>query len=131
MYNSVTFEAVLANPHEDLPEVVRLGWLISTLHLESDRFCKRLPHAALEHLGPLAMVPPLLAAARECELVGDAPGRLARALAAWRLKDGGGGESLAGVLAAWWQTHLAAPVPWAVALEALAELLGRAGWRWD
>lgn len=136
-YNRVTFEAVLVNPLEDLPEVVRLGWLLSTLRLESGRFSERLSHAAWEHVGPLAMVPPVLAAASECELVGDAPGMLGRALAAWRLDDGAGGaetaggESLAGELAAWWQTYLARRVPWAVALEALAERLGKAGWRWD
>ncbi len=131
LYNSVTFEAVLANPHDDLPEVVRLGWLLSMLHLESGRFGERLPHAALEQVGRLAMVPPVLAAARECELVGDAPGLVARALAAWRLEGSADAESLAADLAAWWETYLAGPVPWAVALEALAELLGKAGWQWD
>lgn len=88
-YNSVTFEAVLANPHEDLPEAVRLAWLLSTLHLESGRFGERLPRAMLECIGLLAMVPPILAAAQQCELVGDSPALLARALAAWGLAASG------------------------------------------
>lgn len=87
IYNSVTFEAVLANPHEELPEVVRLGWLLASLHLESGRFGERLPRGTLEHIGPLAMVPPVLAAARECELVGDPAAWLPRALAVWRLAE--------------------------------------------
>ncbi|MCL6501825.1 MAG: hypothetical protein K6T86_04010 [Pirellulales bacterium] len=169
IYNSVTFEAVLANPHEELPEVVRLGWLLASLHLESGRFGERLPQGRLERIGPLAMVPPVLAAARECELVGDPATLLSRALVLWRLaaeadrvvaagkEDGlpqptrskepaSGGEgrapsalpdapsgvlldanALAERLTTWWETYLSGPVRWAVALEALGELLANAG----
>ena len=34
-YNAVCFEAVLANPIAELPEVVRLGWLLAQLNLDS------------------------------------------------------------------------------------------------
>src|SRR5690606_23019649 len=33
-YNSVQFEAVLANPLAELPEVLRLGWLLAQLNFD-------------------------------------------------------------------------------------------------
>jgi hypothetical protein len=150
-YNSVTFEGVLVNPHEDLPEVVRLAWLLSTLHLESGHFGDRLPRRTLERIGPLAMVPPVLLAAQQCELVANATTLLSHALTAWRLAEDAapgpsappdpaapaneaapvpnlpGAQPLASELATWWETYLSAPAPWAVAMEALAELLSEAG----
>ena len=47
--NAVRIEAVLANPHAELPEVVRLAWLLAQLQLDlpaySDRIqADRLPH---------------------------------------------------------------------------------------
>ena len=40
--NSVRIEAVLANPHADLPEVVRLAWLLAQLDLDLPRHSEEL-----------------------------------------------------------------------------------------
>ena len=38
LYNSVHIEAVLANPVAELPEVVRLGWLLAQLNFDLPMF---------------------------------------------------------------------------------------------
>ena len=37
-YNSVTIEAVLANPHVQLPEVLRLGWMLAQLNQDIPQY---------------------------------------------------------------------------------------------
>ena len=54
--NEIEFEAVLANPFPNLPEVVRLGWLVSCLTFGDERRMS------------IAMIPPVLAAAQHVEL---------------------------------------------------------------
>ena len=41
--NRVTFEAVLTNPHPELPEILRLGWLLSQLNLDIPYSANRFP----------------------------------------------------------------------------------------
>ena len=67
-YNSVSIEAVLANPMSELPEVVRLGWLLAQLNLDLPKYEEVLPRDRLLEVGPLAMVPAVLAASQEVEL---------------------------------------------------------------
>ncbi len=55
MHGVVAFEAVLANPLPELPEVVRLAWLLSQLNLETRR-------------DPAAMIPTAVAAAADLGL---------------------------------------------------------------
>jgi hypothetical protein len=118
LYNAVSIEALLANPTVELPEVARLGWLWAQLNLDLPKFNDALGRAAMTQVGPLAVLPPLLAAAGEVELVRFDRPLLATALAAWnapaldvdRLMD-------------WWETYQASNPPFAVALAALARML--------
>ena len=68
-YDTVVWEAVLTNPVAQLPEVVRLGWLISQLNLELPRFQGDLQRERAFELGSWAMLPATLAAAEELELL--------------------------------------------------------------
>ena len=70
----MVIEAVLANPRFELPEVVRLGWLLAMLNFDLARY--RDPLSDAERVLPLAMIPPVLAAAAEVELTRFDPATL-------------------------------------------------------
>jgi hypothetical protein len=121
-YNKVVIEALLTNPHGDLPEVVRLGWLLSSLNLDLPRYSEAIPPERLTRLAPLAMLPVALEAAAEVELTPGEPASLARAIAAWRLADSNA-EPLAETVQRWWQTYHDSRPAWSVALAALDRML--------
>ena len=117
-YNSVSMEAVLANPIAELPEVVRLGWLLAQLNLDLPRYEEVLPRDRLLDVGPLAMIPPLLAAAQDVELAHLDEATLGTALAAWRVPPADPTK-----LIDWWETCQSSSFSWAVALGALDRML--------
>ena len=65
--NRVIFEAVLANPHEDLPEALRLGWLLAQLQADVPIYGEAISGGRLEEVAALATLPAVLAAAQEVE----------------------------------------------------------------
>ncbi len=67
-YNRVTFEGLLANPVGQLPEVLRLGWLLGQLNFDLPTFEEPLGRGRLEVVGPLALIPVVLTAAEDIEL---------------------------------------------------------------
>jgi hypothetical protein len=118
LYNSVRIEAVLTNPLAELPEVVRLGWMLAQLNLDLGRFGDHLPADRLAVIGPLAMIPPAVAAAEEVELARFQPGTIAAALSGWRTP-----AANPATLLAWWETYQSSRPPWTVALAALDQML--------
>jgi hypothetical protein len=125
--NTVTFEAVLANPVDDLPEVVRLTWLLAQLNLDLPKFTERLPATRRERVAQLAMVPPVLAAAEHVELGRFSTDAIERAIVVWRQVDANASPAdvaaTAGTLMTWWTTYQAGTTPWVVALAALDQML--------
>ncbi len=83
--NAISFEAVLTNPSADLPEVVRLAWLLAQLNLDLPRFADHVSPAHREYTGQLALVPALLSAAEYVELTSFTTESVAQALHAWRI----------------------------------------------
>lgn len=120
-YNSVLLEAVLANPVADLPEIVRLGWLLAQLNLELPRYSDGLGSRQVMELGPYAMVPIALAAAEEVELVRLDEPMIRRALETWQAAPAGSPDA-SGVLWQWWQVFQDSRPPLAAALKALGEM---------
>jgi hypothetical protein len=118
LYNAVSIEAVLANPIAELPEVVRLGWLLAQLNLDLPKFQGNLHRDRLMQVGPLAMLPPVLAAAEEVELAQNSIETLTAALSAWRAP-----AVEPEKLVEWWDTYQSARPPWPVALGALDQML--------
>ena len=118
-YNSVRLEAVLANPVAELPEIVRLGWLLVMLQLDLPKYSENLqrPRRVL----PLAMIPPTLAAAGDVELL-DPAAALPRAVATW-IPGRPAGPKVAETLSIWWQTYTDTRPPWGMALLALEKML--------
>lgn len=121
LYNAVAFEAVLANPDAALPEVVRLGWLWAQLNLDLPKFQDHIGPAAMSQVGPLAVLPAVLAAAQEVELARFDRATLEKALAAWQAPP----VEIDGLLG-WWETYQASNPSWAVALGALQQMLSDA-----
>jgi hypothetical protein len=127
-YSTVSIEGVLANPHSRLPEVVRLGWLVSTLRLGLPAFSEGIAPGRLVWVAKLSMLPAALDAAEDVELAQSDAGVLRLALAAWHLAehDASGGaevEVLAEPLERWWRTFREAPTTWTVAMAALDRML--------
>lgn len=117
--NQVRVEGVLANPHPHLPEVVRLGWLLSQLHLDLPSIGENVHPDRLPRVAQLAMLPAALAAGQAVELCQASPGLLAQALNDWRL------AADATVLTQWWETYRDGRPPFAVALAALDQMLSQ------
>jgi hypothetical protein len=117
-YNRVSFEAVLANPVGELPEVLRLGWLLAQLHLDLPTIQGVLSRPRAFEIGALALVPPILAAGHNVELCGPLETFLPTALAAWRLPNHN-----QDALIAWWETYRLESPSWHTALAALDRLL--------
>jgi hypothetical protein len=122
LQNRVTLEAVLVNPTPELPETVRLGWLIGQLNSDLPRFADALPAGRAAAAMRLAMLAPALAAGEAVELTRCDEAMLETALDAWRLRDGlpaDAGEQLW----SWWQTWLDGRANWPVAVAALDAML--------
>lgn len=126
-FNSIRFEAVLANALPQLPEVVRMAWLISQLQIDLPANSESLDRRTLPWLAAVAMLPPTLAAAELVELAHADQQLLSAALDAWVLPAFPGANTSADTLAAvvwnWWRTYERTKPPWPVALAALDRLL--------
>lgn len=122
-YNSVRFEAVLANPHAELPEILRLGWLIAQLHLDLPLWSEAIHPVRLPHVARFAMLPAVLAAGEFVELSRLSVDSLRLAAQAWRLQAPADIDAPA-LVHDWWQTYQASRPPWRVALAALDQLFG-------
>ena len=121
--NAVRIEAVLTNPHADLPEVVRLAWLLAQLDLDLPRHSEEIQSDRLPHVARLAMIPPVLKAADAVELVRYSPELVGRVIAAWHLAVPPG-LNAAGVVIDWWETYCLEKTPFRVALAALDAMVG-------
>lgn len=117
-----TIEAVLANPWDQLPEVVRLGWLLSQLspnplvaHAASDKT----PGMNASRVLALAMIPAVLTAAQHVELAYYHPRTIELAISHWFIPRLDHAAQLAAVLDDWWQRHTECATAWPESLVAL------------
>ena len=131
--NTVVFEMVLANPINQLPETVRLGWLVTLLNYDLPDFAEALPSERARDIAAWAMLPAALEAAADLELVWpDAAGQLlATAAAAWlpttlRRPASDGDSATATLVGGWWQAASRDKAAWGVKLRALGRLLTEA-----
>jgi len=138
--NSVRFEAVLTNPHAELPEALRLGWLLAQVNQSLPMYSETIRPQRLPRLARLALLPPVLAASAEVEWARLDEPTLRLALAAWHLvpaasekNDGNRDEKhvvdekapdeLTATLLDWWGTYTAGSPRWTVALAALDQMV--------
>lgn len=121
--NRVIFEAVLADPHDDLPEALRLGWLLSQLQADVPLYSEAISAGRLPDVAALATVPAILAAAQELEWVNCDSATIGRALECWYPAAQGKGIR-ADTLYGWWRTYDQGNTAWKIAWRALEPLLG-------
>jgi hypothetical protein len=99
---ALSFEAMLANPLRDLPEIVRLGWLLAQLRFATE--------SSTPKQRALALIPVLLAAAEEVEIARCDESTLRVAIRAWHLANRDEeASSLAAHWWAWWQSQRQQP----------------------
>jgi hypothetical protein len=120
--NLVRIEGVIADPLPNLPETVRLAWLLSQLSLDLPVFQDQLQQARLFEVGRLALLPAVLTAAEKVELVHNADQLLPAAFEAWEME-----STLAPLVQVWWDTYCTSKPRLAIALAALDEMLRETG----
>ncbi len=125
-YNTVHIEGVLANPFADLPEAVRVAWLLSQLQFDLPRFSEHISPQELPRLARIATVPAALEAAEFVELARFSQDAVATALARWNVMSAEEAPAVATVALAWWEEFRAGAAPFAVALQALPAMLDSA-----
>jgi hypothetical protein len=118
--NRVVFEAVLVNPHDDLPEALRLGWLLAQLQADVPIYSEAISTGQLKRVAALATLPAILAAAQQVEWASCDAATIARALQCWYPEE----SSAAGDLTRWWEAYAEGGRSWSVAWRALEPLLG-------
>ena len=117
-YNSVRIEAVLANPVPQIPEAVRLGWLLAQLNCDRPAFCENILADRLPLVAQLALLPIALAAGEYVELTRCDAATMELALQTWHF-DTKPDRRLAEAVVEWWGTYQETRPRWDVALVAL------------
>ncbi|MBL8825889.1 MAG: hypothetical protein JNM18_02825 [Planctomycetaceae bacterium] len=120
--NSVRIEAVLTNPIGELPEIVRLAWLLAGLNVDLPRYSERLNSPLRLIVARLALVPVVLGAAADVELVRPSAELLPLALRTWGFA-AESSDRFAPIVERWWQTYQEMKLPWPGALAALEQML--------
>ncbi len=125
-------EAVLTNPSRDVPEVLRLAWLIARIGLitalsgdektDDSNLWMSPTHAA--RVCALALVPITLSAAKELELVPERglemTALISEATGLWRTASAG---ATVATIDRWWKQVELLPTPFPVTLKALDRML--------
>ena len=125
-YNLLHIEVQTSDPVVQLPEVVRLAWLLSTLNLDLPRYSEGVQGSRLATVAGLAMIPITLTAAAEVQLAPCDTEALGVALPAW-LAPVHEADSSLDILTQWWETYRALRPSWATGLQALDRLLDGTG----
>jgi len=103
---TICFEAVLANPLPQLPEVVRLGWFVAQLAARQvlGKVRASCPdRVSIENLLAAALIPPVLSASEHVELSSVDTVMIQTALRAWHLTSQCHAAPSAQQLDQWWR----------------------------
>lgn len=113
-------EALLTNNDPTLPEVLRVAWLLARLGLGRDRANRMIDQQHLPTVAALALVPIVLHAGQELELVAPGPLPIPAALERWQQTSG---PATVAIVQDWWQQWTPAEMPFPVAIKALDKML--------
>ncbi|MEX0824723.1 MAG: hypothetical protein WD119_01075 [Pirellulaceae bacterium] len=117
---SVWMEAVLTNVEPNIPETLRLGWLLARLGMTHENANRLIAADNLPRVASCALVPVVLAAGQELELIPPGPLPIAAALQTWRMEADASTEA---VLRNWWEQLSEGGTPFPVAIKALDRML--------
>ena len=127
LYNSIRLEVQPTDPCPELPEVVRIAWLLSQLNVDLPDVSEGISGARLPQLAGLAMIPIVLHAAQSMDLASSHTPRIKQACLAW-LGETMVSEALIESLLNWWSVYTVQKPPIVVALTALDQMLGDEIW---
>ncbi len=114
----IWIEAVLTDIDPEIPEVLRLTWLITSLAME--RYLARgLADQSTARLWRFASVPLVLAAGVELDLIRSPELPIQKALELWRVSELCGPDTLG----QWWQTSCGQRQPWPLRMQDLNRLI--------
>jgi hypothetical protein len=119
-YNSVRIEAA-EDADPEVPEPLRLAWLLAQLNLDVPRFSEDIARERLALVAGLAMAPVLIAVAENIRLITRADDTLERAIRLWMPSDRA--DRLVTTVSQWWETYSGRRPSWSAALQALDQLL--------
>lgn len=118
LFNSVRIEAVLVDPQAGLPEVLRLGWLLSQLNTDLPIFGEAINAHRLPLIAELAMIPLVLQAAERAGLAQLDQSTLDLAINTWHVVTPADMDPVER-LWRWWETYADTRPAWNVAFAAL------------
>jgi hypothetical protein len=121
-YNLLHIEAVAKDPVPELPEIVRLAWLVSVLNLDLPRYSELVSPKSVPLVAALAMIPVTLSAAEALALVRKDEMNMKRALSLW-LPTAEKAEEWSALLLQWWQAYDSLRPPLGTALAGLEKML--------
>lgn len=122
--NRIHWEAMLTNVDPQLPEILRIAWLLAQLDLDRPVVSDGIHAHRLRAVAGLAMLPAILEAGQELELCRYCDESLASAYRLWHCGslELEASQTLS-VISSWWQTYHASRPAWPVALKGLDQLL--------
>ncbi len=122
--NRIHLEALLTHSAPELPESLRIAWLLSQLDLDRPEYSEQINANRLRSVAGLAMLPPLLCAGEELDLCRFSPELLAKAIELWFCPTLGlDAATASSVTNIWWETYQGSRPVWRVALTGLDRLL--------
>lgn len=123
-YNRVCIEIVGDDLVPELPEVVRLVWLISQLNLDLPQFSEALTPQRAHLVTKLAMLTAVVAAWHDRDAAAVDEPQLGTALGAW-LGELPEPATISPALVQWWGVYCERRPAWPVALQALDQYLAK------
>ena len=120
-YNSVRVEPVPMDSADELPQIVRLAWLLAQLNVDLPIFSERIPLRQRPPIAALATLPLVLSAAADLELASCDLATIRLALQEWQIEVDSK-QDTAETVFDWWETYEASRPPARVALAALHQM---------
>jgi hypothetical protein len=120
--NRFAIEAVLTNPLPELPEVVRVAWLVAQLQSDLPAYSDELGPLRAQPVAALASLVATLAAAEVLELSRCNEDTIQLAIEHWQIPIPTV-EDVSSALVPWWETYLQTRPTWTIALKALDKML--------
>ena len=122
-HSKAQMEAVLVHADPEIPEMVRLAWLIAQLGVDRAPYRESIPAGRFPLVIQLALVPPVLLAAESVEWTTFHPDRIRQVLAAWYIPTLPNRPTHEWLLH-WWESVRQEKLSWEVALQHLDKWLG-------
>ena len=124
--NRIHLEALLTHATPQLPEALRMAWLLSQLDLDRPVFSELINTQRLRSVAGLGMLPVVLAAGQELELCHYSPKLVAQAIEQWYVDtlqlDA---STTSAVVSTWWETYQDSRPKWNIALTGLDQMLSQ------